>query len=261
MTRLVLIQIAAAFMFGCVCHAQSDHFEKTKLASPTESRDIPVNLNISDDQVTIRGRSGPAYFDIPFSSITRIAYTENSHHRLGTGAMIAMVSPVAGAATMLSKRRDEWMLIEWVQDGSSSSVVLLLDKHESYQIRDTLQSKSGKPVQELQEKSNPFDPARDSVDIDETVPFGSDQVLAALTKAMPRYGCVVEKQKTLSVLVCRRKHGNSELTGFGGETVIAQLNPQGTQTGVRIQTKAAAPRTRNWSSVIFHEAKQNLTGR
>src|SRR6185437_6092073 len=117
MNRFALISIATTLIVGPACLAEDSHFAKCKIASPSEPRDVPVELTVSDDRLTAAGRSGSPHFEILFSSTTRIAYAESSHHRLGTGAKIAMISPGIGAATMLSKKRDQWLFIEWAQDG------------------------------------------------------------------------------------------------------------------------------------------------
>ncbi len=116
---------------------------------------------------------------------------------------------------MLSKKRSEWLSITYAEAGVPSTATQGLDKTEAWSIRNSIQSKMGQPIQELDEKHNPFDPTAGSTDVDKVVPFGKDRVAAALHTAMESFGCQ-STSETASVLQCKRKRGHSELTGPAG---------------------------------------------
>jgi hypothetical protein len=254
LNRLAVMAISLAL----ACSAEDINFKKTKLALPREPDEIAVGVTISDDQVLIRNsHAGQTMIEIPFAAITGIAYTESSQHRLSEGAKIAMIAPGIGAATMLSKRRSCWLSIAWLEAGKSSTATLLLDKSEAWNIKTALQSKTGRSIDELDGKLNAFDPTVGSTDVDRVVPFERGRVVAALHAAMAAFGCQVASE-TSAVTQCRRKHGHSELTGVGGESVIATLQDELSQTHVALVTKKAGAQNRNWSSVIFKRMEEDL---
>jgi hypothetical protein len=254
LNRLAILVTLCAF----ACEAEDTTFKKTKLALPSEPGEIPVDLIVSDHQAAIRStRTAQTNIEIPFAAITRISYTESSRHRLSQGAKIAMISPGIGAATMLSKRRSNWLAIAWEEAGLVSTITLHLDKSETWNIRTEFESKTGRQIEDLDEKRNPFDPTIGSTDVDTLVPFGRDRVTSALHSAMGSFGCTVVKE-TPSAVHCRRKRGHSELTGEGGELVIATLEGALSETHVVVITKKAGAQSRNWSSVIARKMDESL---
>lgn len=256
--QLLTTQFAVVLALSFACRGEDLTFKRTKLSSSVESSEVAAELLLSDTQIVIRSSlPGRANLRIPYSVVTKIAYTESSRHRLTEGAKIALISPGIGAATILSKKRTEWLSISWVEAGTPLETTLWLDKREATDIRAALESRTGKSVEELDEKINPFDPTTGSMDVDKVVPFGRDQVSGALRTAMEGFGCKVTKE-TPSVIRCRRQRGHSELTGLGGEQVIATLDEQASQTHIVLTTKKASVQNRNWSTVVFRKMEEGL---
>jgi hypothetical protein len=107
-----------------------------------------------------------------------------------------------------------------------------------------------------------FDSAWMSVDVDEVIPFGADQALAALKPAMESQGCNVTAESA-GRLECKRPRGrtSSEHSGYGGESVTAVLETQGDRTHVLIATGLGfygRLGKRNYSTPIYEEMMRNL---
>ena len=99
------------------------------------------------------------------------------------------------------------------------------------------------------------------LDVDEVIPFEMDKVMAALTPAMERSDCNVKEETTTRVECKRPRNANGYEGSYGGESVTAVLEPQGTQTRVRITTgKGFYGRLgkESWSIAVFEATMKNL---
>lgn len=254
------IYLIAILSFGSAClYAQAIHAGKTKLCLSTQRNDVPVSLDFTPAAVSIIPRDpGIQKLEIPYLAIARLAYTETSRHRIDGGAKTAMVSPGIGALVMLSKTRLHWLAINWSDKGRHFTTVLLLDKTGRYDVLRALQARTGKQVEMLDEKTNPFDPTKGSVDVDQSLPGAPNKVAAAARAAMLSMGCIVTKDSPPSI-ECRRPRGSSELTGAGGERITVSLTDHGSSSEIHITTQATAPRSRNWSTPMIDAMKAGLT--
>ncbi|HVA71860.1 MAG TPA: hypothetical protein VNF02_02020 [Candidatus Limnocylindrales bacterium] len=97
--------------------------------------------------------------------------------------------------------------------------------------------------------------------IDQTIPFTSAQILAALTPAMRTFNCKVTKA-TSTLVECKRPWTKHSIWLFrkprnpGGEKVTAVLESHGNQTRVRITTGFGFSGNlikENWSYPVFHQ--------
>ncbi len=108
-----------------------------------------------------------------------------------------------------------------------------------------------------------FDPNLITVNVDEVVPFATDQVVAALKTAMESQDCKVT-DATASRIVCNRPrvHATWSDGGSGGESVTAILEERGNQAHVTITTdeglSGRLAGKKNWSTPIFEVMMENL---
>jgi hypothetical protein len=97
-------------------------------------------------------------------------------------------------------------------------------------------------------------------DVDSVIPFELDKVISALKPAMESADCNV-KEATANRIECKRPRNNTGENGYGGESVTAELEAQGTKTRVRITTgKGFYGRLakRSWSIPIYEQMIKNL---
>ncbi len=99
------------------------------------------------------------------------------------------------------------------------------------------------------------------LDVDSVIPVAIDKVMAALKPAMQSAGCDV-KEETATRVECKRpRNSNGDGGDYGGESVTAVLESQGSQTRIRISTgKGFVGRLgkKNWSSFIYETTLKNL---
>jgi hypothetical protein len=131
--------------------------------------------------------------------------------------------------------------------------VLQLDKTEYQQVLDTLKARTGKEIPEETGESTDLNPTSGSKDIDQVVPYSVATRIAAIKPAMADVGCVVTVEKPDRV-ECKRPRGGSELTGAGGEKIVATFESKGNQTSIHIETDRGFNghmMKKNWSTPIF----------
>jgi len=100
------------------------------------------------------------------------------------------------------------------------------------------------------------------LDVDETIPFPMDKVMAAVKPAMESVSCNV-KESSADHVECKRPRVATDwrFNDVGGESVTALLEAQGDQTRIRITTgKGFYGRLGkdSWSMPIFQEMMKRL---
>jgi hypothetical protein len=97
-------------------------------------------------------------------------------------------------------------------------------------------------------------------DVDSIIPFEVDKVTAALKPAMESVDCKVE-EATATRIECKRPRTTSGHYVYGGESVTAVLEAQGSKTRVVITTGKGfygRLRKRDWSIPIYQQMVKNL---
>jgi hypothetical protein len=97
-------------------------------------------------------------------------------------------------------------------------------------------------------------------DVDSIIPFEMDKVTAALKPAMESVDCKVE-EATATRIECKRPRSTSGHYVYGGESVTAVLDAQGSKTRVVITTGKGfygRLRKRAWSIPIYQQMVKNL---
>jgi len=260
-----MLFLALILAFVPACLAQDVTFSKTRYSSVKQPIEIGVNLSITDSKILIKSKKvskklATIDMEIPYSSIDTMSYEFATRHRVQEGAAVMGLSLGAGAIVMGTKTKSYWLAIDYHEADAKQSTVLRLDKSEYRDVIAALEAKTGKQVAVLDSKTNPLNPTAGSKDMDEVIPFGVDNVVAALKAAMESQGCKV-KDVTASRIECKRSRGLSERTGNGGEKVTATLEAKGEQTQVRIWTgKKFGGRKgiSNWSTPIYQEMMKSL---
>ena len=252
--RKTILSLALVLVLVPACVAQDATFSKTRYSSVKLPKEAEVNLTITDSKVMIKGKKTSGIdVEIPYSSIDSMSYERSTRHRVGEGAGLMALSPAGGAVLMTTKTSSYWLEIEYREGDAKQLTVLRLDKSEYQNVISALETRTGKKIAVVDPKTNSLSPTAGSKDMDDVVPFATDQVATALKSAMQNEGCKVT-EATASRIECKRARGQSELTGAGGEKVTATLEAKGDQTRVRIWTgKGFEGRVnkKNWSTPIY----------
>jgi hypothetical protein len=237
-------------------------FDGNRLAV-NDSKEIPVELSLGQTNLIIKqeaprwGKPDPAAlrYLIEYGNLVGLSYGFTHHVRAAealTGGLLALA---------VTSPLHHWLVIESNTAGVPNVVVLRLSPAKYRDVISALNDKSGKRVALLDPKSQELDPSAGSTDIDEVVPFRSDQILLAIKPAMESMACTVSKTGASDV-VCHRRHVNSDRTGIGGETISAGFTPDGNTTRVKITTlKPALHGGRNWSTPVYREMLKRLEPR
>jgi hypothetical protein len=99
-----------------------------------------------------------------------------------------------------------------------------------------------------------------SEDVDSIIPFEVDKVTAALKPAMESVDCKVE-ESTATRIECKRPRSTVGHYVYGGESVTAMLEAQGSKTRVVITTGKGfygRLRKKNWSIPVYQQLVKNL---
>ena len=255
MSHLKMFCLPLVFALTSTAFAQDATFTKSRYSSAREANEANVILVISDSAVSIRSKKtprkgSPLDLQIPFSSIDAMSYDLAAFAH-----WTPVVAPGGGAVPVKTRRGSQWLEID-SHDGSTKQVtVLQLDRSEWQAVLETLKAKSGKPITEAAAGPSAIDPAADSEDLDEVIPYSTAAISSALKPAMESVGCNVTKTAADQV-ECKRARGASEVNGVGGEKVTAKLDAQGANTRIQISTgKGFYGRLnkRNWSKSIFDQ--------
>jgi hypothetical protein len=129
--------------------------------------------------------------------------------------------------------------------------------HNYQDVIAALNAKSGKHVELLDRKDAAVDPTEGSKDVDAVLPAKPQQALSAVKQAMEAFACRITKEKG-TILICRRAHLNMDRTGFGGDVIQAQIDPDPAGVRVRIETPNRATSGRNWSTPVYQEMRRQL---
>src|SRR5579872_353098 len=235
------------------CPAADAVFHRSRMFTLTDNEDAKIVLTLSDNSLAIQGfKAGGTRQEIPYTSIIRMRYESDSHHRYIQGIATSVVFGGSGAIVAATKAQIHWLAVDFNQDAGQSTAILRLDKKDFRDVTSGLAEKTGKPVELLDTKTDSLDPTMTSLNVEDTVAFPIEKVAAAVKHAMDRVGCKVQKESPSSIQ-CRRHHGNSVLAGAGGEIVTARLEAQGVGTHLRIVSKKVAARNRNWSTPIYED--------
>ena len=254
-TLVLIVSLASA------CAAQDANFDKTKFSSAKQAKDADVNLSVTDSQLSIKSRKGTAIdIHVPYASVDSMSYEYSRRHRVAEGVGVMEISPLTGVIVMFTKTTSHWLTIQYHDGTGAESVVLQLDKSQFRAAMSALESRTGKKISVADAKESASNPTVGSRDVDEVVPFGIDQVSAAMRPAMASVGCKVSKTKTAEI-VCKRSRGGDERNGYGGESVTARLEASGEKTRVRITTGegfVGRYGKKNWSTSIYQELLKTL---
>ncbi len=221
------------------------------------SREDRVTLTLTDRDLQLESKQPVVSVHVLYSSISGMSYEESDHRHISQGSSTASASPWISLAIASGKAKEHWLVIDYVEGGNNTRTVLRLDKREYQEIISNLEKRTGKSVVVVNAAAKDLDPTDGSKDVDETVRFPAEKVTAALIQAMLHVGCEVQKQDP-TFIQCKRRSGNSAITGVGEETVIARLDFMGTGTRLRIMTEKIALRDRNWSRPIFQDTYRQL---
>jgi len=242
--------------------AQDVTFDKSRLTAPTLKTEPEVVLTITQSQLEITGKKPKEFgnLTIPFASIDTITYESDKRHRVAEGGSQMAIAPTVGAAVMATKATSYWLDIHYHDATGAHTAVLQLDKTEYKQVLDTLKARTGKEIAEVTGETTDLNPTAGSKDVDEVVSYSVDALIAAVKPAMADVGCGVTVEKP-DRIECKRPRGGSELTGAGGEKIVATFTPKGDQTSVHIETDKGFNghmMKKNWSTPIFQGMMNKL---
>jgi hypothetical protein len=267
LSGVLLVPLIAIVSRGAF--SQDVTFSKVRYASIEQPRETDVTLSLTESKIVVKSKKASKKVkacnnEISYSSIDSMSYAAATRHRLGEGGALAGFSLGASAVIMATKTTSYWLRIDYHEGETKRVAILQLDKSEYENALTALKSKSGKQIATLDSKTpNELLPTAGSKNVDKVVPFGMEEVVAALRPAMESYGCKVTTARK-GLIQCKRARAYSERTGAGAEKITARLEPKGAQTRVRIQTgKGMVGRLgkRNWSTPIYQAMLKTLQER
>jgi hypothetical protein len=253
----LLIFIAAA------AYGQED-FTKSKMIVVEGNREklAAVVLQFGKDSIVATGKkSGRAVLDVPYGKISAISYETAKRHRVNEGAGLAAVSLGGGLILMTTKTESYWLAIDYENGQSKQRAVIQLHKDEVDDALRVCRAKCGKAVEVLAADQHRVNVTAGSRNIDVTVAYPREQVVAALKGALERYSCAITAEKSDRIECKRHKTGYNEITGIGGERVAARFSSRGEATRLRISTEKGMSgkfAKKNWSTPIYQELMQRL---
>jgi hypothetical protein len=101
-----------------------------------------LKLYVDNNRIRLAHKSGVEV--IPARSITEVSYGEAVHHRIGTGAAVAVVSLGIGAIVAFSKSTKHYIGVTWADGETSGGIVLHADKNEYRGLLAALEGVSGR---------------------------------------------------------------------------------------------------------------------
>lgn len=237
-----LAMLAAAALPGA-------SFPKTRLIAGEGAKRklVQAPLECSDSGIRLSPK-GEAGLEVPYPAISKISYERVERRRVNEGAM------AGGVVVMLTKTQSHWWAIDYTGSAGAKQVIVQLHKDEIEAAITGCEAKWGKPIERLSKDEHRIAPAAGSRDMDEKVGYAPEQLVPALKRAFDKYSCAITKEKPGQIECKRPKTANSEITGIGGETVIAKLDRKGTSTRVRIRTDrgfSGSFAKKNWSTPIY----------
>jgi len=250
-------RVAAFVALALPLAAADATFYLNTLSTLTRGGEEKVELTISNGQLVIQGRKeGATQLTIPYDSVKAFTYFSPSHHRYKSGAAVAALSPLTGIIVMSTKGNSHWLVISYSGANGPTDAVLHLDKREVDDVLGALRAQSGKAVEVGIATDPALNPAFESKDVRELLPFTVDQVRAALKPAMESVGCKVTDAPPGQIR-CIREGGHSDRTGNGGG-LLATLSEEASQTRLFLQSQKTAVTSKNWAGPVFLALKKNL---
>lgn len=261
MTRCVLILLCLGVV-DVSAPAQEARFEKTRYTAATMKSEPEVVLTVTGAEIEIEGKKLKEFgrLTIPFGQIDSMTYDSAQRHRIAEGASQMGLAPVFGAVLMTTKTTSYWLDIHYHDADTQHTAVLQLDKTEYQKILETLRARTGKEISEASGETADLNPTAGSVNMDEVVSYQLPAVTAAIKPAMMGVGCNITVER-VDRIECKRPRGGSEITGAGGEKVVATFEPRGDQTRIRIETDRGFNghmAKKNWSTPIYKEMMDKL---
>jgi hypothetical protein len=102
-----------------------------------------LKLHLEPDKVHLYRKTHQLLL-IPARAITEISYGEEVHHRIGTGAAVALVSFGIGVMVAFSKSKKHYIGITWADGDKRGGIVLQADKNEYRGLIAGLEGVSGR---------------------------------------------------------------------------------------------------------------------
>ncbi len=237
-------------------------FKKSKMTlfeDGKKAKDVQVELAFVGKSKLVVRKAGATLVEIPYPAIDRVSYEYNQRRRIGEGAAVMLLSPAAGAVVMFVKTKSHWLAVEYKHENQPKALVVRLDKEEYEAVLATAEAEMGKPVERVGNKGGIANPTAGSSDLEETIDYPIERVVAAAKFAMNEHSCLLSEEKP-GRLECKRPRGESA-SGFGGEKVKITLNADGSRTRVKIETDKSfygKLRQKNWSRPVFDSMMKRL---
>jgi hypothetical protein len=142
-----------AFLLILACAINAAVAEETtfhRVKAP-DSKGNPVNatLTFSDDHkaLEIRPVKGNPV-TIPYAEIDNVSYEYTKKHRVNERSLIT--APVGvGAVAMLTKSKNHWLEIHYLENDVRKTYVVRMDKHNYLHILEALKKHTGKDAEVL----------------------------------------------------------------------------------------------------------------
>jgi hypothetical protein len=110
-----------------------------------QSRPTSAQFVLADGSLLVKEKTGHAVFhEIPITAIQEVVYERSVEPRLRKEAW-------AAPWTLVAKGKKHWLTVTWKQRKQEQNLVLKLNKKDSEQIIEAVESKTGKKVNRIVE--------------------------------------------------------------------------------------------------------------
>ena len=132
---------------------QAQTFSKTKMVD-AKGKEVPVTLEFAKTGLAVKALK-TSIAEVPYASITKLAYEKASRHRVKEGAVVMIASLGVGEIVMLTKSKNHWLYVDYKDaDGKPKDLTLKLDKGEYESVLKTAKELSGKDVEVIAAKKD-----------------------------------------------------------------------------------------------------------
>lgn len=149
MKRILLIALTALFFANTAGYSEDVTFKNVKLAD-AKGKETDAKLVFSDtDKSVVIHINHHDDVSIPYANLDKLSYEYTKKHRIKSGAIVMALSPGTGALLMISKRKINWLYIDYHDKDANQEVVLELEKKDVQTIFQAAKDHTGKEVVDL----------------------------------------------------------------------------------------------------------------
>lgn len=149
MKRILVIALTALFVVNTAAFSEDVTFKDVKLTD-AKGKEINAKLVFSDTTKSVVIRvSKHDDVSIPYANIDKLSTEYTKKHRTGTGAALIPLLGTGSVLVMMSKKKIDWLYIDYHDNDSKQLVVLQMEKKDVEKISDAAKAHTGQEVVDL----------------------------------------------------------------------------------------------------------------